>query len=106
MPFQKGNSGRPEGAINKTSKKVREAVVKFLENNIQTVQKDFTSLKTPNARLKFITELLPYAAPKLSSIQTETDSHISGGITIVWEEPKNYIANSNGNGKEVHAGQG
>jgi len=99
--FENGNQeGRKRGP-NKISSKVRESIVNFLENNVDKIQDSFDKLK-PAEKLKFVADILSYAVPKLSSIETETDTHLSGGITITWEEPANYI--SNGNGKAVHAG--
>lgn len=84
--FAIGNPGKPKGATVKVSVKVRETIINFLESNIDTIQADFNTLK-PRERLQFVAELLPYAAPKLSAIQTEINANHSGGITVRWEEP-------------------
>jgi hypothetical protein len=84
--FANGNPGKPKGAIVKVSVKVREAIVNFLESNMDKIQEDFDTLK-PRERLQFIAEILAYAAPKLSSVQTELNANHSGGITVRWEEP-------------------
>lgn len=87
--FGQGNPGKPKGAVTKVSVKVREAIVKFLEDNIDQVESDFKALKTPKERLQFISDILPYAAPKLSSTQVEGE--IQQGITIRFEEPADYL---------------
>ena len=84
--FGKGNPGKPKGAVTKVSVKVKEAIVDFLERNTDKIQGDFDKLK-PRERLQFIADILPYATPKLQSIQSEVDQNITGGITIKWEEP-------------------
>lgn len=84
--FGKGNPGKPKGAVVKVSVKVREAIVKFLEDNMDTIQGDFDKMK-PRERLQFVAEVLPYAAPKLSAIQTEVNADHSGTITVRWESP-------------------
>src|SRR5437867_1829028 len=84
--FGKGNPGKPKGAVVKVSVKVRESIVKFLEDNIEQVQSDFKALKTPRERLSFIAEILPYAAPKLSSVQTEHTGEVGHKIEITWNE--------------------
>jgi hypothetical protein len=84
--FAKGNPGKPKGAVIKISVKVREHIVNFLEANIETIQADFETLKA-RERLQFIAEILPYAAPKLSAIQTDINAEHSGGITVRWENP-------------------
>lgn len=84
--FAVGNPGKPKGAVTKVSVKVREVIINFLEANVENIQKDFDTLK-PREKLQFVADILPYAAPKLSSIQTENETNISGGITIRWEDP-------------------
>jgi hypothetical protein len=85
--FTPGNPGRPKGP-NKVSMKVKEAIVAFLEKNMDNVQEDFDQLK-PRERVQFIADILPYAVPKLSAIQSEVDNNIKGGFTIKigWEDP-------------------
>lgn len=84
--FAVGNPGKPKGATVKVSVKVREAIFNFLESNIDKIQDDFDKLK-PRERLQFVADILPYAAPKLSSIQTEINAQHSGGIVVRWEDP-------------------
>lgn len=84
--FAIGNPGKPKGAVTKVSIKVRECIINFLEANVENIQRDFDTLK-PREKLQFVAEILPYAAPKLSSIQTENETNITGGITIRWEDP-------------------
>jgi hypothetical protein len=81
IPFAKGNPGKPKGAVNKVSQKVRESIVEFLENNVDQIQMDFDTLK-PRERLDFIADLIPYAAPKLQSIQMDHSGDISLEITF------------------------
>jgi len=96
--FAVGNPGKPKGAVVKVSVKVREAIVQFLEDNIDQVQSDFTALKTPKDRLQFIAEILPYAAPKLSAVQTEHSGEVGHRIEITWNEPNNNIPDSTDKG--------
>ena len=86
--FAKGNPGKPKGAVVKVSVKVREAIVNFLEANVDKIQEDFDKLG-PRARLQFVAEILPYAAPKLSSIQHEGE--VNAGITIRFENSRDYL---------------
>jgi len=89
--FGKGNQGRPKGAVTKVSVKVREAIFNFLEANIDAIQEDFDKLK-PRERLQFVADILPYAAPKLSSIQTEIQGEVNHKIEKITVE----IVKSNG----------
>lgn len=84
--FGKGNPGKPKGAVTKISAKVRESIVGFLESNVDQIQQDFDKLK-PRERLQFVAEILPYATPKMASIQSESELNVSGGITIRWQDP-------------------
>ena len=84
--FGVGNPGKPKGAVSNASAKVKTAVVDFLERNTENIQDSFDKLK-PAEKLRFIADILPYATPKLSSIQSENETNISGGITISWQEP-------------------
>ena len=84
--FGKGNPGKPKGAVTKVSVKVRESIVNFLEANVDKIQEDFDKLK-PRERLQFVSEILSYAAPKLSAVQTELSGEVKHSIEIIWNEP-------------------
>lgn len=85
--FGAGNPGKPKGATSNASAKVKQAVVDFLERNTENIQESFDKLK-PAEKLRFISDILSYATPKLSSIQSENETNVTGGITISWEDPK------------------
>jgi hypothetical protein len=85
--FGVGNPGKPKGAVSNASAKVKQRVVDFLEANTEKIQESFDKLK-PVEQLRFISDILPYAVPKLSSIQSENETNVSGGITISWQDPK------------------
>ena len=40
--FTEGNSGKPKGAVNKTSNKIREAFQKLIEDNLENMTIPFT----------------------------------------------------------------
>lgn len=84
--FGVGNPGKPKGAVSNASVKVKQAVIDFLERNTEDIQSSFDKLK-PAEKLRFISDILSYATPKLSSIQSENETNVSGSITIKWEEP-------------------
>jgi len=86
--FLPGNPGKPKGAVTKVSTKVKESIVNFLENNVDAIQDSFDKLK-PIEKLQFVSAILPYAVPKLSSTQIEGE--LNGGITIRYEKPGDYI---------------
>jgi len=90
MPFEKGNSGnpdgRPKGTNNKLTKQLRETINDFLETNFESVIQDFEKL-TPKERLKFYCELLQYGLPKLQAVQMEND------FENLSDEQLNFIIN-------------
>ena len=86
--FEEGNKLGEKRGPNKISTKVKEAIVGLLENNVDKIQDSFDKLK-PEQKLKFIADIIPYAAPKLSSVDT-TNEH-KGSISIRFEQPTDYI---------------
>lgn len=88
--FAVGNPGKPPGAATNASKKVKEAIYNFLSDNIDSIQESFDSLK-PKEKLQFISELIPYAMPRLQSIQAEIDQKTEHSGKMVIE-----IIRSNG----------
>jgi hypothetical protein len=85
--FLPGNKQAAGRGINRVSAKVKESIVSFLEKNTDSIQESFDTLK-PVEKLKFIADILPYATPKLSSIQSENETHLTGGINISWKDPE------------------
>lgn len=85
--FLPGNKASTNRGPNKISGKVKESLVAFLEGNIGSIQKSFDNLKDIE-KLQFIANILPYVVPKLSSIQSESELNVSGGISISWQEPE------------------
>ena len=83
LPGNRASSGR---GPNKISTKVRESIIGFLERNVDAIQQDFDKLK-PRERLQFVSELLSYAAPKLSAVQTEVRGDFHHKLEITWNEP-------------------
>lgn len=79
IPFKPGNQAAKGRGPNKVSTKVKEAIVNFLENNVDKIQESFDTLK-PRERLQFIADLLPYAAPKMTS--NENNNVHSGDVTV------------------------
>ena len=104
-PFQPGVSGNPNRGPNKISTKVRQSLVKFLEDNIDAVQESFDKLK-PIEKLQFVANILPYVVPKLSSIESEANVKHSGGINIRWSEPGLLHSGNKGSNGELQSIQG
>ena len=71
MAFQKGKSGnpsgKPKGAINKTTKEIREAITFFVSTNLESFQSDLDAL-SPKDRIKVLVDLIQYITPKLKGV--------------------------------------
>lgn len=71
MAFQKGQSGnpsgKPKGAINKTTKEIRETITYIVSHNISTIQSDLDEL-SPKDRVKVLVDLIQYITPKLKAV--------------------------------------
>lgn len=100
--FGPGNKAAVNKGPHKVSTKVKESLVKFLEDNIDKVQDSFDKLK-PLEKLQFIANILPYIVPKMSSIQSESNTKISGGINIRWSEPRLLDSGNKGSNGELHS---
>lgn len=76
MPFKKGESGntngRPKGSKNKVNEELRESIGEFLNVEFDKLKRDFRKI-SPAARMKFFTDLLPYAIPRLQNTSVELD---------------------------------
>jgi hypothetical protein len=64
--FEKGNSGRPKGAVNKSTSLMKDRIQSLFDDNFEKIQEDLESLEAKD-RLKFMTDLMPYLMPKLQS---------------------------------------
>lgn len=102
--FVIGNPGKPKGAMINASAKVKQVVFDFLERNVESIQESYDKLK-PLEKLQFIANILPYALPKLSSIQSENNTKLSGGINISWSEPKLLHSDDKGSNGELQGVQ-
>lgn len=98
--FTVGNPGKPLGATNKSTAKIKNAIASFLEGNIDSIQDSFDKLK-PIEKLQFIANILPYAVPKLSSVQSENQTNLNGEINIRWSEPRLRDSGNKGSNGEL-----
>jgi len=77
MRFQKevsGNvNGRPKGALNKSTLSVRDLLSKAHAMNFEAIVQQIDEM-TLKERLQFNRDILPYIAPKLSTVQIQEDA--------------------------------
>lgn len=81
--FTEGNSGKPKGAINKTSNKIREAFQKLIEDNLENMTTWLTQVAAddPKAALDILTKLGEYTTPKLARVENKHE--VDEGITKI-----------------------
>ena len=65
-------TGRPKGTKNRISNDLRQSISDFLNLNFSTIKSDFEEL-TPKDRVKFYTDLLQFAVPKLQNTSLDID---------------------------------
>lgn len=92
MPFKEGQSGnpkgRPKGAVNKTTNKIREAFTKLVEVNLDNMTEWLEAVATdsPKEALDIINKLAEYTTPKLARVENThemSDEDKSINISIV-----------------------
>lgn len=68
--FAKGNSlgGRTKGSKNKTTEKIRDTFLHFIEDNLERMQSDFDELDAKD-RFKFLFEMSRFILPSLKAIE-------------------------------------
>lgn len=64
--FEKGNPGKPKGAVTKTSLKARELFTSVMEGEMDNVQKALNEVRTKDRGyyLELLSKFLPYFIPK------------------------------------------
>lgn len=68
--FSKGNTlgGRTKGSRNKTTLKIRDAFLDFVEANLSKMQEDFEKLE-PKDRFKYLFDMSKFILPSLKAIE-------------------------------------
>lgn len=67
--------GKPKGAVNRTTRELREAMTAFIDTNIDKLQKDFDSLE-PKDRLTFFEKALRLVLPPPPDPSNLTESQL------------------------------
>lgn len=65
-PFQKGNKGKPKGAVNKTTQTSREIFTQLMEGEQERIKEalDKVWAKDPAKYLEVLSKFYPYFIPK------------------------------------------
>ena len=79
MTLKKGEilnpTGRPKGAVNKTTSEIRTAFQQLVSNNIDKLQIDIDKLD-PEKRIAYIIKFAEFLLPKLQSLSLENQLDI------------------------------
>lgn len=66
--FTEGNTGKPKGAVSKTSSEVREILQIALQPELEKLPEYFSKITEPQEKIKLLAQLLPYVLPKLQTV--------------------------------------
>lgn len=92
MGFKKGQSGnakgRPKGAKGKTPEQIRGALLHFIENNLENVNKDYLELD-PKDRLKFFNDILRHVIPAPFNPSQLTEDQMIQVLNYLKSQQKN-----------------
>jgi hypothetical protein len=65
-------NGRPKGTPNRSTKELKQFVFNLLEQNQETIERDFNEA-TPSKRLQYFIQLLGYVLPKPQSYDVRAE---------------------------------
>lgn len=70
--FKSGNSGKPKGAENKTTKAAKELFVQIMEGQVDHIEEslDKIRVKDPAKYLEVLSKFYPYFMPKKLEVDT------------------------------------
>lgn len=70
-PFEKGNAGKPKGAVNKVTQEARELFLKTLESQVPNIMEAFNEVreKNPATYLDLFAKYAQYFVPKKTSLE-------------------------------------
>jgi hypothetical protein len=72
LKFQKGNAGKPKGAVNKATAQAKELFLTIMEGQVPNIESALEAVrKKDQARyLDVLSKLLPYFIPKKLEVDT------------------------------------
>lgn len=80
--FQKGNSGRPKGAVAKVTADVKQAISNVVENRLLELNTDLDNM-SPTSKWMVLMQIMKFAYPTLSSQKLDADITTDNKIEIV-----------------------
>ena len=88
--FAEGCEGRKVGTPNKATTEIKEAFQMLLEDNLEGLQRDISSLE-PKERVKFMLELASFIIPKMKSVDLKSEN--TETVFIDFSEEINFEEN-------------
>jgi hypothetical protein len=73
--FKKGNTGKPKGAENKTTKAAKELFLSIMEGEVDNIKVSLDKIrqKDPAKYLEVLSKFYPYFMPKKVEVDTPTE---------------------------------
>lgn len=85
--FKKGQGGRPKGAKNKSTTKVRNTFTSLLNKKLPQLENDIDALE-PKDRVKVLFDLAKFILPTLKSQELKTENHFANENPLTAKEIK------------------
>jgi hypothetical protein len=78
-PFQKGNTGKPKGAVNKTTQHARELFVSIMEGQVDHINDSLEEIRKKDKAkyLDTLSKFFPYFIPKKVEIDSPNEITIN-----------------------------
>lgn len=73
--FKPGNSGKPKGTENKTTRKAKELFINIMEGQVDHIEASLDKIrqKDPAKYLEVLSKFYPYFMPKKLEVDTPTE---------------------------------
>ena len=75
-------TGKPKGAINKSTKVARDFILKIVTDNLETIENDFKQLEAKD-RIKLTIDMMTFVIPKLKRIEATVENSYSDNTELL-----------------------
>jgi len=84
--FKPGNKGKPKGALNKTTRDIKEAYRRLIEDNLDNLTRwlEQIAAENPEKAVRILSDLSEYVIPKLARTDvTSGDKPLQTNLNII-----------------------